>query len=350
MSDSSSDGDTESVFLSTRWRKRSACRDSDSSRDSNERPSQPKRRRVKRQHRYAKSGSRVSDSLLHTSEAEIQNSLSTGGRSYALEPENRVAADETDDISGKESTDKFISESGGNSGCEISQEIERSQEMYNSCRHPDVSSTTMEREVRSEEMNISNDEAGDTSTTEESEGMSEEVSTSTISDDESASPSASLETILPAADMSDSSSDGDSQNCPICLLTFGVQEVGTPDNCDHFFCIECLEEWSAIDNTCPVDRQQFNVILSRTYPGRVIRRLIHLRPQELQSEDEDLVLQGDVFCVACGESDREGRMISCHGCFLSYHLECLIPPLDTVPFEDWFCPMCAVISSSFEIF
>jgi hypothetical protein len=342
VSDSSSDGDTENVSVSTRRRKRSACRDSDSSRERSERPFQSKRRRVKSLHRYAKSSNRVSDSLLHTPEAEIQNNLSIDGRGYALEPEDRVTADETDGISREESTDKFISESGGNSGCEISQETEMSQEMYNSC-HLGASSTATGREVRSEEMDIWNDDAGDTSTT-ESEGMF------TASDDESASPSTTIEAVLAVADMSDSSSDRDSQNCPICLVTFGVQEVGTPDNCDHFFCVQCLEEWSAIDNTCPVDRQEFNAILARTYPGRVISRAIHLRPRELQSEEEDIFLQGDVFCVACGGSDREGRMIFCHGCYLSYHMECLIPPLDTEPFEEWFCPMCAVISSSFEIF
>lgn len=25
----------------------------------------------------------------------------------------------------------------------------------------------------------------------------------------------------------------------------------------------------------------------------------------------------------------------------SYHMECLTPPLDTVPVEEWFCPECA---------
>jgi PHD and RING finger domain-containing protein 1 len=36
--------------------------------------------------------------------------------------------------------------------------------------------------------------------------------------------------------MSDSSSDGDSGKCPICLNTFTTHEVATSDTCDHTFC------------------------------------------------------------------------------------------------------------------
>jgi hypothetical protein len=47
----------------------------------------------------------------------------------------------------------------------------------------------------------------------------------------------------------------------------------------------------------------------------------------------------------CGECDREDRMLLCDGCDLGYHLECLDPPMDTVPLEEWFCPDCALSSS-----
>jgi hypothetical protein len=45
--------------------------------------------------------------------------------------------------------------------------------------------------------------------------------------------------------MSDSS-DGQSEKCPICLLSFTVQEIGTPEACDHSFCVDCLQEWSKV--------------------------------------------------------------------------------------------------------
>ncbi|PSN51571.1 hypothetical protein C0J52_09498 [Blattella germanica] len=47
----------------------------------------------------------------------------------------------------------------------------------------------------------------------------------------------------------------------------------------------------------------------------------------------------------CGECDREDRMLLCDGCDLGYHLECLDPPMDTVPLEEWFCPDCTMSNS-----
>jgi PHD and RING finger domain-containing protein 1 len=45
--------------------------------------------------------------------------------------------------------------------------------------------------------------------------------------------------------MSDSS-DGQSEKCPICLLSFTTQEIGTPEACDHNFCVDCLVEWAKV--------------------------------------------------------------------------------------------------------
>lgn len=38
-------------------------------------------------------------------------------------------------------------------------------------------------------------------------------------------------------------------------------------------------------------------------------------------------------------------MLLCDGCDLGYHLECLDPPMDTVPVEEWFCPDCVLSNS-----
>ena len=48
----------------------------------------------------------------------------------------------------------------------------------------------------------------------------------------------------------------------------------------------------------------------------------------------------------CGECDREDRMLLCDGCDLGYHLECLDPPMETVPLDEWFCPDCIQLNSS----
>lgn len=42
------------------------------------------------------------------------------------------------------------------------------------------------------------------------------------------------------------SSDEDGENCPICLNTFRDQAVGTPESCSHYFCLDCIVEWSKV--------------------------------------------------------------------------------------------------------
>ena len=43
-----------------------------------------------------------------------------------------------------------------------------------------------------------------------------------------------------------SESDGESEKCPICLAKIADQDVGTPESCDHDFCLECIQEWSKV--------------------------------------------------------------------------------------------------------
>jgi PHD and RING finger domain-containing protein 1 len=195
------------------------------------------------------------------------------------------------------------------------------------------------------------------SITEKREEGSEEVATSsrqacaaaTAEAGEAASPSTSPEAVLSAPDVSGSSSDESSESCPICLVTLAAQEIGTPDTCNHFFCTGCLGEWSAISNTCPLDRQEFNVILVRHYPeGDVIRR-IPLRPRRRENEYEDLFLQDVIFCALCGESDREDTMIYCYVCAFLYHAECVSSLQETIPMQECICPLCVVINSVFEV-
>jgi hypothetical protein len=72
----------------------------------------------------------------------------------------------------------------------------------------------------------------------------------------------------------DNSSGGDSIMCPFCLNTLTTQKIGTPDTCAHIFGAACLEEWTNIKNTCPVDRQKFNFILVRNHLLGKIRKKI----------------------------------------------------------------------------
>jgi hypothetical protein len=49
---------------------------------------------------------------------------------------------------------------------------------------------------------------------------------------------ASSTTLPPAASMSDGSTDGQSEECSICLRGFVTQDAGAPEACDHTFCAD----------------------------------------------------------------------------------------------------------------
>ncbi|KAJ8667429.1 hypothetical protein QAD02_009092 [Eretmocerus hayati] len=134
-------------------------------------------------------------------------------------------------------------------------------------------------------------------------------------------------------------SDGESEKCPICLLKFHKQEVANPASCEHCFCLDCLTEWSRNVNTCPIDRQTFEVINVRAKLGGKITRYI---PVEPKTQAEAVPQEDPTYCEVCQRCDREDRMLLCDGCDSGYHLECLNPPLHEVPLEEhWYCPECA---------
>ncbi|KAJ8976329.1 hypothetical protein NQ317_010096 [Molorchus minor] len=145
--------------------------------------------------------------------------------------------------------------------------------------------------------------------------------------------------IAPEASTDSDSSDGQSEKCPICLRTFRLQEIGTPETCDHMFCLECIQEWSKNINTCPVDRQEYTLVLVRkNILGKVIRQI----PIEKPVLQNDLnIIEDPTFCEICGSSENEDRMLLCDGCDLGFHLYCLRPALDDVPVGAWFCQDCS---------
>nr|XP_034978262.1 PHD and RING finger domain-containing protein 1 isoform X3 [Zootoca vivipara] len=134
-----------------------------------------------------------------------------------------------------------------------------------------------------------------------------------------------------------SSSDEDAENCPICLNTFRDQAVGTPESCAHYFCLDCIVEWSKNANSCPVDRILFKSICVRVRLGGEILEKIPVGNAKSQEDLEE----DPTFCEVCGRSDREDRLLLCDGCDHGYHMECLNPPLSEIPVDEWFCPPCA---------
>ncbi|XP_072292105.1 uncharacterized protein phrf1 isoform X2 [Eucyclogobius newberryi] len=137
------------------------------------------------------------------------------------------------------------------------------------------------------------------------------------------------------------SSDEEAEKCPICLHSFNRQPVATPENCAHYFCLDCILEWSKNANSCPIDRTNFKVIYLRTCFGGKVQKAITIKKPAKQCEQDtvDVDLE-ETSCEVCGGSDREDRLLLCDGCDAGFHMDCLTPPLDAVPVEEWFCPEC----------
>ena len=49
---------------------------------------------------------------------------------------------------------------------------------------------------------------------------------------------------------------------------------------------------------------------------------------------------GSSACYVCSKTDRPESLLLCDDCDDAYHLECLKPPLLSVPEGDWYCPLC----------
>ncbi|XP_077143907.1 PHD and RING finger domain-containing protein 1 isoform X2 [Ranitomeya variabilis] len=184
------------------------------------------------------------------------------------------------------------------------------------------------------------EEDGEEEDGEEEDGEEEDGSGSVEEEDEDEDdlPIENSDPVASTTDLAEAmSSDEERENCPICLNGFRDQVVGTPENCNHYFCLDCILEWSKNANSCPVDRITYSCIHIRAhYGGKILKEV------PIQSKaDESLIEEDPTNCEVCGRSDREDRLLLCDGCDAGYHMECLRPPLNAIPVDEWFCPECA---------
>lgn len=70
-----------------------------------------------------------------------------------------------------------------------------------------------------------------------------------------------------SADLVVLSSDEDSDKCPICLNSFSSQPVATPENCEHYFCLDCILEWAKVGLTYVAFTQGETHLLESTSEG-----------------------------------------------------------------------------------
>lgn len=100
----------------------------------------------------------------------------------------------------------------------------------------------------------------------------------------------------PASGFASDSSEGNSDKCSICLMRFTTQEVGTPQNCEHIFCLDCITEWSKNVNTCPVDRITFDSIVVRACAGGRVLRTEPVKVVERRPSVDMLVVEDPTVC------------------------------------------------------
>ncbi|GBO08291.1 hypothetical protein AVEN_204613-1 [Araneus ventricosus] len=85
-------------------------------------------------------------------------------------------------------------------------------------------------------------------------------------------------------------------------------------------------------NFCPVDRQKFKKIISG---DEVIQIKYKRKKRSLDLYDIS------VHCEVCKDvKERNDTVLLCDSCDLAYHLDCLNPPLKSIPRGNWFCPDC----------
>lgn len=149
----------------------------------------------------------------------------------------------------------------------------------------------------------------------------------------------------PSDGASSDTSDDATEKCPICLHSFRDQEIGTPNVCDHNYCVPCIDEWSRNVQTCPIDRKPFTTIRvrSRFENGEFLREIKVQADDSAPKVDLDLTL-----CEICNLSDREDSMLLCDGCNQGYHMDCLIPALTEIPDGSWYCDNCFSSDTSEE--
>ncbi|XP_030765010.1 PHD and RING finger domain-containing protein 1-like [Sitophilus oryzae] len=144
----------------------------------------------------------------------------------------------------------------------------------------------------------------------------------------------------------ENSSDSDTENtnkCPVCLKALHNQVLAVPDTCSHhIFCLSCLEEWTKIKTTCPVDRKEYFSILVLNSEGVVSNQIPIKAPrnQGWTLFNPFTVTNQPSYCEVCGSYHDEERMLLCGGCEMSFHVYCLNPPLDHMPVGMWLCSAC----------
>ncbi|PGH02474.1 hypothetical protein GX51_04642 [Blastomyces parvus] len=115
--------------------------------------------------------------------------------------------------------------------------------------------------------------------------------------------------------------------------------------CGHNLHDDCLKPWVERANSCPICRQNFNMVeLTDTVGGPVVSSYcVQDRVQVAEIDPsmimDDLGHESDSQpCPICGYDDNEEVLLLCDGCDVAIHTYCV--GLDSVPSGPWHCAQC----------
>ncbi|EEH04212.1 PHD and RING finger domain-containing protein c [Histoplasma capsulatum G186AR] len=115
--------------------------------------------------------------------------------------------------------------------------------------------------------------------------------------------------------------------------------------CGHNLHDDCLKPWVERANSCPICRQNFNMVeLTHTVGGPVVSTYCVQDRVQVAEIDPSMVMDdlGDESdsqpCPICGYSDNEDVLLLCDGCDVAIHTYCV--GLDSVPSGPWHCSQC----------
>lgn len=136
--------------------------------------------------------------------------------------------------------------------------------------------------------------------------------------------------------------------CVICRdEEIGEDQWGdTGGCCSHRFHFECIREWAAVTNKCPLCNVGFKELVRRNASGVELERTeVQERRQRYEPTEDDLLADGfvaaelDALCNVCGGGDADHLLLLCDGmCGTACHTYCI--GLSGVPDGDWFCAAC----------
>ncbi len=126
--------------------------------------------------------------------------------------------------------------------------------------------------------------------------------------------------------------------CSICLEP--LKQPGRLDPCGHEFCKECIDQWAALSNQCPLCKEDFRKVFYWEADQKVERKV---RKRKFKFEDEEVEpwLQNCAEnCMVCNKANDEHLLLVCDKCTYNIcHTYCA--GLDLIPDEEWICSTCS---------